>query len=243
MEDLTPHENKLTHKIEDNNYTFRENGCGLGNNMYVQNDIHPTAIIGEEVVMGVGNKIGAYAVIQGKTIIGDNNVFKPFCSIGGEPEHKSFFDKPNKGTVIGNDNHFCEYVTINAGCFNATTLGNNIVMLRGSHVGHDSVIYSGCTISCNVLIGGHSLLGYGVNMGLGSICHQYSKIGSYAMIGMGAIITKKTHPNCFGMYVGNPAKYIKQNDFVKSKMTYEFVQDTCQEFEKLIETHFPDEPF
>ena len=81
----------------------------------------------------------------------------------------------------------------------------------------------------------NSLLGKGVNMGLGSICHQYSKIGSYAMIGMGAIVTKKINPNCFGTYVGNPAKYIKENDYMKQKWSYEMVLDICAEFDKMVE--------
>ena len=203
--------------------------------MVKNNHIHPTALIGDNVKLGKGNKIGAYVVIQGKTTIGNNNVFEPFCSIGNEPEHKEFFGKKNKGTFIGNNNVFREYVTINAGCYMPTILGNDIVMLRGSHVGHDSWIHDNCTISCNVLIGGHSLLGKGVNMGLGSICHQYSKIGSYAMIGMGAIVTKKTSPNCFGVYVGNPAKYLKENDYQKMKWTYEMVLDICAEFDKMVE--------
>jgi acyl-[acyl carrier protein]--UDP-N-acetylglucosamine O-acyltransferase len=88
-----------------------------------------------------------------------------------------------------------------------------------------------------VIIGGHSLLGVGVNMGIASVCHQYSKIGSYAMIGMGAIITKKVNPQCFGMYVGNPAKYIKENDFQKNKWGYDMVLDICNEFEKLKEDY------
>lgn len=205
--------------------------------MVRNNHIHPTAIIGNNVKLGKGNKIGAYVVIQGKTTIGNDNVFEPFCSIGNEPEHKEFFGKKNKGLFIGSNNVFREYVTINAGCYVPTQLGNNITMLRGSHIGHDSEIHDGCTISCNVLIGGHSLLGIGVNMGLGSVCHQYSKIGSYAMIGMGAIVTKKINPNCFGTYVGNPAKYIKENDYQKKKWSYEMVLDICAEFDKMVESY------
>jgi acyl-[acyl carrier protein]--UDP-N-acetylglucosamine O-acyltransferase len=70
-------------------------------------------------------------------------------------------------------------------------------------------------------------------MGLGSICHQFSKIGSYAMIGMGAIITKKVKPQCFGVYVGNPAKYIKENDYHKQNFTGEAVNSICKKFETL----------
>lgn len=197
-----------------------------------ENFIHPTSIIGENVILGKNNYIGPYCLITGETNIGDNNRFESHCSIGTEPEHKSYFGKPNKGVIIGNDNIFREYVTINSGCEISTILGNKIIMLRGSHVGHDSKINDGCTISCNVLIGGHSILGNGVNMGLGSICHQFSKIGSYSMIGMGAIITKTFDSKCFGVYVGNPAKYIKENDYLKKSFTQEEIEKIIIDFEK-----------
>jgi UDP-N-acetylglucosamine acyltransferase len=224
MEDTTPHQNKIQHATINADFRFSfEKG----------NYIHPTAIIGDDVELGENNYIGAYCLITGNTKIGNNNRFEAFCSIGTEPEHKGYFGKSNQGVIIGNDNIIREYVTINAGCEKPTILHNGIIMLRGSHIGHDSTIYDNCTISCNVLIGGHSLLGYSVNMGLGSICHQFSKIGSYAMIGMGAIITKKTQPQCFGVYVGNPAKYIKENDYHKQKFTGEAVNTICKKFETL----------
>ena len=52
----------------------------------------------------------------------------------------------------------------------------------------------------------------GCNFGLDSICHQFSIIGAYAMIGMGAVITKSSNISPGGgVYVGLPAKYIKDN--------------------------------
>lgn len=227
MDDLTPKQN-----FSQNN-TMGRNAVYKIDKRFEQNYIHPTAIIGENVQLGEGNYIGAFCVIVGNTTIGNHNRFEAFCSIGTEPEHKEYFGQPNQGVVIGDYNTIREYVTINAGCKKPTVLHNNIVMLRGSHVGHDSTIYDNCTISCNVLIGGHSLLGYSVNMGLGSICHQFSRIGSFSMIGMGAIITKKTEPQCFGVYVGNPAKYIKENDYHKQYFTGDAVNKICQTFESL----------
>lgn len=178
-----------------------------------KNFIHPTAIVGENVQLGNNNYIGAYCNIVGDTIIGDNNRFEAYCSIGTYPEHRTYFEKQIKTrVVIGNNNVFREFVTINAGTIQDTIVEDYVWMLRGSHVGHDALIRSFCTLSCNVLIGGHSLLGRWVNMGLGSICHQYSIIGSGAMIGMGCIITKKTPVKPFETHVGNPAKYLRQND-------------------------------
>jgi UDP-N-acetylglucosamine acyltransferase len=225
MDDLTPNQNKNQHATLNGNYKFIVRG---GNNY-----IHPTAIIGDDVQLGEDNYIGAFCLITGNTKIGNNNRFEAFCSIGTEPEHKDYFDEPNQGVVIGNYNRIKEFVTINSGTVKPTTLHNNILALRGCYIGHDSTIYDDCTISANALIGGHSLLGYCVNMGLGSICHQYSKIGSYAMIGMGAIITKKVQPQCFGVYVGNPAKYIKENDYHKQNFTEEAINRICAIFKNL----------
>jgi hypothetical protein len=50
---------------------------------------------------------------------------------------------------------------------------------------------------------------------------------------MGAIITKKLEVKCFGVYVGNPAKYIKENDYHKLNFTGEAVNKICAKFKSL----------
>lgn len=185
------------------------------------NNIHPTAIIGKNVVLGSNNKIGAYVVIDGNTVIGDNNEFYPFCSIGSDPEHKSFYGSENKGVIIGSDNVIREYVTINAGCYRPTRLGDSNWMLRGSHAGHDALIGDNCTISCNVLIGGHSIVGDYANLGLGAIIHQFSVIGGGAMLGMGTVVTKKSRVEPLRTYVGNPARLLRENGHIVSKLSEE----------------------
>jgi UDP-N-acetylglucosamine acyltransferase len=224
MEDTTPHQNKTQNAT----MNVKPNYINRGNNF-----VHPTAIIGNDVQLGEGNYIGEYCVIKGDTTIGNNNRFEAFCSIGTEPEHKSYFGKPNKGVVIGNNNVIREYVTINAGCEIPTQLENNIIMLRGSHCGHDVIISNDCTISCNVLLGGHTFVGIGANIGLGAIVHQFSKIGSYSMIGMGAIITKKVQVQCFDMYVGNPARFIKRNKYQFDKFNLDQIAEIVDNFNKI----------
>ena len=184
------------------------------------NFIHPTAIVGYDVELGKNNYIGANCYIVGNVSIGDNNHFEAFCSIGTFPEHRSFFnDKKTMGVKIGNNNVFREFTTINSGCYCNTVLDSNIWMLRGSHVGHDAVIHKDTTLSCNVIIGGHSIIGCDVNFGIGAICHQFSVIGSGSMIGMGAIVTKTSNIKPLGTYVGNPCKYLKDNTYKMNKLT------------------------
>jgi len=178
-----------------------------------RNFIHETANVGDSVKLGKNNYIGAFCNIVGDTIIGDNNRFEAYCSIGTFPEHRTYYEKQvSTKVVIGSNNVFREFVTINSGTIQDTIVEDYVWMLRGSHVGHDSLVRSNCTISCNVLIGGHSILGRWVNMGLGSICHQYSVIGGGSMIGMGCIITKKTPVKPFETHVGNPARHLRANN-------------------------------
>lgn len=175
------------------------------------NFIHPTAIVSDTVSLGDNNYIGPFCYITGDTIIGDNNRFEAHCSIGTPAEHRDYFISKSGRTIIGNNNIFREFTTVNAGTKDITTLGNNIVMLRNSHIGHDCILENKVNLSCNVLIGGHSYLMEGCNFGLGAICHQFSIIGAYSMIGMGAIITKNTKVEPGKIYVGSPAKYLKEN--------------------------------
>lgn len=176
-----------------------------------KNYIHPTAIVDKDVELGENNYIGPYCYFTGKTKIGSNNRFEAYCSIGTPPEHRDYFTGSSFGVIIENNCTIREYVTINSGTIRDTILGNNVTMLRGSHIGHDSIIEDKANLSCNVLVGGHSYLMEGVNMGLGSICHQFSVLGAYSMIGMGGIVTKSSEIHPGEIYVGNPVKFLKEN--------------------------------
>lgn len=174
------------------------------------NQIHPTAIVESSVQLGTGNRIGPFCIIVGDTIIGDNNTFISGCSIGQEAEHKAWFDRPGK-TIIGNNNRFSEFVTVHRGTETVTRIGNNCIFLRASHVGHDCIIHDDVTVSCSVLLGGHSVVHRGSNLGLGSILHQFSVVGAFAMLGMGTIVPKSKKIEPGKIYVGNPAEFLKPN--------------------------------
>lgn len=177
------------------------------------NFIHPTAIVHDTVVMGEGNHIGAYCVIYPFVTIGSGNRFEGHCSVGSPAEHKDYFMELwsyNK-TIIGDNNVIREFTTINAPSEKVTQMGDNCIMLRGSHLSHDSVLEDDVTLSCNVLVGGHSYIMQGANLGLGCILHQRTLVGAYAMIGMGAVVTKTVAVIPGWVYVGSPARPIKKN--------------------------------
>ena len=50
-----------------------------------KNKIHPTAIIGEDVIMGENNEIGPYTIIKGPIEIGNNNIIGSHTVLGCDP--------------------------------------------------------------------------------------------------------------------------------------------------------------
>jgi UDP-N-acetylglucosamine acyltransferase len=200
------------------------------------NNIHPTSIIGSDVKLGAGNYIGPYCVISGNTVIGDNNRFEAYCSIGSPAETIGYFDRYDCETIIGNNNIFREFVTINQGSTKQTIIGNKVIILRGSHVGHDSVIEDKVVIACNVILGGYSYVMEGCNLGLGTITHQFSKIGAYCMLGMGTVVTKTTNILPGGVYIGSPARRIKQNtvSITKNQVTDIMLEELIKKYNSII---------
>jgi UDP-N-acetylglucosamine acyltransferase len=142
-------------------------------------------------------------------IIGDGNRFEAYVSVGTAAEHREYFHQEAGPVKIGHKNIFREFVTINGATKGLTEVGDNVVMLRGSHLGHDAVLGHKANLSCNVLIGGHTIIGEGANLGLGAAIHQFRVIGAYAMVGMNSTVTRHISP--FVVAFGSPCEGQKVN--------------------------------
>lgn len=189
------------------------------------NFIHHTAIVDPKAKIGLGVVIGPHAIIMANVKIGDGCLISPFAVIGSPAEKRGFFEK--LGSVeIGKNCVIREYVTVNGGTFRPTVVGDNCILLRGSHVGHDAIIQDNVTLSCNVLVGGEALVMEGSNLGLGVSVHQGMIIGPYSIVGMNAAVSKKTPILPFSKYAGVPARElgmntvaIQRNNLSKERMT------------------------
>lgn len=199
------------------------------------NFVHSTAVIDPSVEMGENNYIGPYCVIGKGAVIGSNNRFEAFCSIAAPPEHKDFWHGDYQSVIIGNNCVIREYVTINSGTKTHTQIGSNVIFLRGVHVGHDSIVENGVTLSCHVLLSGHSHICEGANLGLNVAVHQFSVIGHYAMVGMSTVITKKSEIEPFKTYIGNPARFLKNNEVAikRNKLSLKDIDEASQRYQSL----------
>jgi UDP-N-acetylglucosamine acyltransferase len=155
------------------------------------NFIHPTAIIGDNVILG------------------DNNYIGPYCVIGEKAEHKQFWNKEIGVVKIGDNNIITGLVTIDAGTEAYTIIENNCFIMKHAHIGHDCKIMNNVTISCGAKIGGHSIIGEKSNIGLNAVLHQFSHIKKGCMIGASAFFKGTSEAET--KYAGVPARNIGKN--------------------------------
>lgn len=154
------------------------------------------AVIGEDVELGDGCILHSHAVVQGPAKIGRDNIFHPFCSIGGDPQDFRFQGEKTE-LVVGDGNIFREYVTISrgtAGGGGKTTIGNGNFFLASAHVGHDCHVGSNTLFVNGATLAGHVTVEDFATIGFQSPVHQFCRVGRYVYIGASTVITQDVPP-------------------------------------------------
>ena len=95
-----------------------------------------------------------------------------------------------------------------------TTVGNNVVMWSGNHLGHRSVIEDHCFITSHVVISGYCTIGAYSFVGVNAAFADEVNVAKDNFIAMGAVINKSTEEN--GFYVGSPM--VKKDKTAKQLM-------------------------
>ena len=165
--------------------------------------VGPFCYIGPKVQIDDGVEIISNVHIEGNTKIGKQTKIFPFASIGTQPQDLKFKGESNS-IEIGEKNTIREYVTINPGTERGggkTILGNECLLMIGSHVAHDCRIGNNVIIANNVPLGGHVTIEDSVVIGGNSAVQQFTRIGRLAMIGGMTGVLKDVIP--FGLSFGN----------------------------------------
>ena len=184
--------------------------------------IHPTAVIHPSVQLGTGVEIGPYCVlhegvtlgdgcwlqnhvtIAGPSIIGEDNKFFSFASIGQQSQDLKYEGGPTY-LEVGDGNTFREFVTVNRGTLpgSKTTIGSHGNFLAYSHIAHDCIVGNHVIFSNNGTLAGHVEMGdYAILGGLTAV-HQFCRIGTHAITGGCSKIVQDVPP--FMIADGNPA--------------------------------------
>lgn len=172
--------------------------------------IHETAIIGPNVSLGVGVKVGPYAVIDGTTQIGDNTQIHAHAIVGSTAQDSSV--REHRGTLtIGSDTVIKEFVTISTSKeFDGTTrIGNHCLLMNFAHVCHDATLEDHVVLTNNVQLAGHVHVEKHATLMVNSMVHQWCRIGAYSALAPNSGTRKDIPP--FGLFIDQPAAFVRLN--------------------------------
>lgn len=182
--------------------------------------IHPTAVVDPSAKIGLGVEIGPYCVIDAGAALGDNVKLGSFVRIhgcvtigpgtsirdhsviGGEPQDTKYKDDPSR-VVVGAGCRIHEHVTVHrgTGANTETWLGDGVMLMASSHVGHNCRIERDAVLVNSSMLGGHVHIGERAFISGGAAVHQFCRVGRLTLVGGAAMVTKDAPP--FSIVVGS----------------------------------------
>lgn len=176
-------------------------------------EIGPYCVVGPEVVLGDGCRLRSHVVIDGDTHLGENCTVYPHAVIGSMPQDKKIQTEPERSVLrIGSHNQIREFCTIHGGTefgSGITRIGSHNMLLVGCHIGHDASVGDHCVFTNGAMAAGHTEIQDHAILGAMAGVHQFARIGGYAMIGAGAMLSKDAPP--FALVQGDRARLIGIN--------------------------------
>ena len=167
--------------------------------------IGPYCVIGENVIIGDGCRLQNHVTISGPSIIGKNNVFFSYASVGQQTQDLKYAGEPTC-LEVGDDNTFREFCTVNRGTLigTKTIIGSHNNFLAYTHIAHDCIVGNHCIFSNNGTLAGHVTVEDHVVLGGFTAVHQFCRIGRHAITGGCSKVVQDVVP--FTIADGNPAR-------------------------------------
>jgi len=168
-------------------------------------EVGPYAIIGDNVTIGAGTKIAAFAHLYGNTTIGRDCRIFTGAILGSIPQDLKY--KNEKSFLeIGDNNIIREYCTFNLGTGQGgrTKVGKNNLFMAYSHIAHDCIIGNGCIIANCGTLAGHVTIEDRVVVGGLTAIHQFVRVGALSIIGGCSKVVQDIPP--YSTCDGHPAR-------------------------------------
>ena len=147
----------------------------------------------------------SHVVINGVTQIGENSTIHPFVSLGATPQDLKYRGEPS-ALVVGRDCAVHEFSSVSggtAGGGGATTLGDGVLLMSHTHVGHDCTLGDRVVLASGAALAGHVRVGDGAQVSGHSGVHQKVSIGAGAFVAAASTVVDDLIP--YGLAVGNRA--------------------------------------
>jgi UDP-3-O-[3-hydroxymyristoyl] glucosamine N-acyltransferase len=131
----------------------------------------------------------------------------PRAVVGEPPEHRDW--KPEDGMHapdVAESARLEAFVTVDAGVYRPTTIGERTWLMKHVHIGHDALVGADCELAPGTVVCGSCEIGNGVKFGVNATVLPFKQIGDGARIGAGAVVTKNVPAG--EIWAGNPARAI-----------------------------------
>lgn len=157
--------------------------------------VGPFVVIDENVQIGPGCVIGPHVYITGVTTIGAQNKFHAGCVIGDAPQDLKYDGTPT-GLRIGDNNIFREHFTVHRSTKpgEETIIGSNNFIMQHAHVAHNCIIGDHVILGGGALLAGHAVVQDRVFISGNCLVHQFTRVGTLAMMQGGAAVSKDLPP-------------------------------------------------
>ena len=173
--------------------------------------VGPFSIVESGAVIGAGCVIESHVRIYAQTRMGRDNIVCHGATLGSVPQDLGY--TPDRATplLIGDGNHFKEYVNVSHGIKSAhgTRIGDGNYLMVYTHVGHDCTIGDRNIFAPNAAVGGHVEIGNRAFLSGHVAVHQFCRIGDFAMIGGVSGVRQDVPP--FAMANGQYARFVGIN--------------------------------
>jgi sugar O-acyltransferase (sialic acid O-acetyltransferase NeuD family) len=118
----------------------------------------------------------------------------------------------NLGNVKVGDNCFVlEFATIQP----CASVGNNVFIWSGNHIGHHATIGDHCYIAGNAVISGNTVIGPNCFIGVTATIGHEVTIGAESFIGAGCLITKNAEPKSVYVSPDTPKFRLDSSAFLR----------------------------
>jgi len=137
------------------------------------------------------------------TVIADVEGLK----VVNDPGGKKVSFKHMGRVLIADNVDIGPYTVIHRGTLESTKILSGCKIGAQNNIGHNCLIEQDTVFAVGVILNGGVKVGRNCWFGSGAVVKHYTSICDNVVIGMGAVVTKDiTEP---GIYVGNPARYLK----------------------------------
>lgn len=147
--------------------------------------IGPFCVIGPQVTIGPGTVLVGRVTVLNHTTIGSGNYIDEGCVLGAEPQDLKYKGHPTL-LQIGHRNRLGRQVTAHIGTETGgflTRIGDDNVLLDGSHIAHDCFVDDRTHIGRQALLAGHIKVETGAVVGDLVGVHHFVTIGRFAKVG------------------------------------------------------------